>query len=130
MPEYVVYDRDTGNVVYAYTADTATDFSEYPFQNFSHVVKKAAVSEAPRRRVTKLEFIARIGDAAFTKLLELSQSSVEIAKFVKMIDWATPDPDGTSIDLDDPRVQKIADLEPLLVSTGDVSVGWASEVLA
>ena len=36
MPEYIVYERDTGNVVYAYTADTATDFPEYPFQDFSH----------------------------------------------------------------------------------------------
>ena len=46
--------------------------------------------------------------AEFTALLGLARESVEVEKFVKMIDWATPDADGTSIDLDDPRVQAVS----------------------
>lgn len=84
------------------------------------------------RRLTKLDFIGRLGDPAFSKLLELSLTSVEILKFVKLIDWTTPDADGTSIDLDDLRVQKVRDLEPLLLSLGvsGVTPGWADGVLA
>lgn len=80
-------------------------------------------------RLTKLDFIGRIGDAAFTKLLELSASSVDVMKLVKLVDWATPDPDGTSIDLDDARVQKVREMEPMLVSLGVVTAGWADSVL-
>lgn len=81
------------------------------------------------RRLSKLDFIARIGDDAFGFLLGAAKGSVDVEKFVKLIDWATPDPDGTSIDLDDPRVRKITELEPLLIANGIVSEGWASGVL-
>lgn len=81
------------------------------------------------RRLSKLSFITRVGDDAFGFLLGAAKESVEIEKFVKLIDWATPDPDGTSIDLDDPRVRKIVELEPLLVANEVVEPGWASEVL-
>ncbi len=81
-------------------------------------------------RLTKLDFIGRIGDAAFSFLLVAAKSSVEIEKFVKLIDWATPDPDGTSIDTNDPRVQAIRGLEPMLLAQGKVSAGWADFVLA
>ena len=86
-------------------------------------------SAPPSRRLSKLQFIERIGDAAFTALLGAARQSVEVEKFVKLIDWATPEPDGTSIDLDDPRVRKLSELEPLLISLGVVSEGWAWEVL-
>lgn len=81
-------------------------------------------------RLTKLDFIGRIGDGAFTFLLEAAKTSVEIEKFVKMVDWATPDPDGTSIDTNDPRVQAIRALEPMLIAQGKVAAGWADAVLA
>lgn len=129
MAEYVVYERETGDFAYAYTADAATDFIEFPFSRYNHILKKPDDAPASRRRVTKLEFVERLGDSAFDKLLELSLSSITIMKFVKLIDWATPEQDGTSIDLDDPRVQKIVEIEPLLVATGDVSPGWAAKVL-
>lgn len=81
-------------------------------------------------RLTKLDFIGRIGDAAVTFLLEAAKSSAEIEKFVKMVDWATPDPDGTAIDTNDPRVQAIRTFEPMLVAQGKVEAGWADSVLA
>lgn len=81
-------------------------------------------------RLSKLNFISRIGDAAFTYLLEAAKTSIAIEKFVKMIDWATPESDGTSIDTNDYRVQELRILEPLLISQGIVEAGWADLVLA
>ena len=130
MSNYIVEDRLSGEVVYSYTADTPDHTDVYPFAVYNHIVKKPEVPAQISRRMSKLEFVGRLGDAAFTELLELSKTSVSIEKFVKMIDWATPDADGTSIDLDDPRVQSVAMLEPLLISRGAVIEGWAAGVLA
>lgn len=108
--------------------DYPIDLGRYEWvPNLATFAPKAAL-----RRVSKLDFVERLGDPAFSKLLELSLSSIEILKFVKLIDWTTPEADGTSIDLDDPRVQKVRDLEPLLLSLGvsGVAPGWADEVLA
>lgn len=80
-------------------------------------------------RLSKLEFVERLGDAAFKALLEQAKVSVDIEGFVKLIDWTTPDLDGTSIDLEDPRVHKIHDLEPGLIAAGVVQAGWADAVL-
>lgn len=57
----------------------------------------------PVRRLTKLAFVGRLGND-FASILTVAKVNVEIELFVKMLDWATPDPDGTSVDLDDPRV--------------------------
>lgn len=130
MSNYIIEDRATGEVVHAYSADSPDHTGVYPFATYNHILQKPVPAAPIQRRVSKLEFVARLGDSAFTDLLELSKTSVGIEKFVKMIDWATPEPDGTSIDLDDPRVQDIRGLEPLLISRGKVSAGWADGVLA
>lgn len=55
------------------------------------------------RRLSKLEFVGRLG-GDFANILNAAKQNVEVELFVKMLDWATPEPDGTSIDLDDERV--------------------------
>lgn len=56
-----------------------------------------------RRRLTKLEFVVLLG-AAFPAMLREAKVSVEAEVLVKMVEYTTPEPDGTSIDLDDPRI--------------------------
>lgn len=130
MAEYIVEERNTGAVVYAYTADVATDFPEYPFAQYNHILKNPDAVPVPGRRMTKLAFVARLGEPAFVALLAMAKQSLEVEAMMKLIEWAQPDPDGTSIDLDDPRFQRLHQLEPALVAQGVVSAGWASEVLA
>lgn len=79
-----------------------------------------------KRRVTKLEFVRRLGDD-FDTLFAEAKVNIEVEKFMKMIDWATPDPDGTSIDLDDPRV--IGSLQKC-EQDGTLAQGRAAEILA
>ncbi len=130
MSNFVVERRDTGEIVYAYGADNAVEWPEYPFAQFNHVREKIIEAAPIPRRVTKLDFVARLGDDAFDELLLMARQSVAIEKFVKLIDWATPDADGTSIDLDDPRVQAVRNLEPILIASGKVTAGWADSVLS
>ena len=80
--------------------------------------------------MTRLAFVARLGEPAFVALLAMAKQSLEVEAMVKLIEWAQPDPDGTSIDLDDPRFQKLHDFEPVLVAQGVVDAGWADGVLA
>ena len=130
MSTWQVTERATGTVVYAYTADEPVEWPgmEYATHNHNKVIE---VVEAPKRRLTKLELIGRMGEAVFVSIIGMAQQSVEIAAWVEMVRMTTPDPDGTSIDLDDPRtLAGLNALEPVLIAQGIVSEGWAAGVVA
>lgn len=77
------------------------------------------------RRVTKLEFISRLG-SDFRNILTAAKSNVDVELFVKQLDWATPEADGTSVDLDDIRViYALNSLE----TAGLIAVGRTQEIL-
>ena len=130
MSTWQVTHRLTGEVVYAYTADDPVEWPgmEYAAHNHNRVIE---VVEVPKRRLTKLEFIGKMGEAVFVAILGMAQQSVEMAAWVELVRMATPDPDSTSIDLDDPRtVAGLTALEPVLIAQGVVSEGWAAGVVA
>jgi len=128
MANYTVQIRSTGETVDSYTADFPSHTDEYPYDTYNHILTPEVIVQVTRR-VSKLEFVARLGDEEFTALLSLARESVEVEKFVKMIDWASTEQDGTSIDLDDPRVQAVSGLESMLVALGKTQPGWAARVL-
>ena len=130
MSTWQVTERATGKVVYAYTSDEPVEWPgmEYATHNHNKVIE---VVEAPKRRLTKLELIGRMGEAVFVSIIGMAQQSVEMAAWVEMVRMTTPDPDGTSIDLDDPRtLAGLNALEPVLIAQGIVSEGWAAGVVA
>lgn len=130
MSTWQVTHRTTGEVVYAYTSDEPVEWPgmEYSEHNHNKVIE---VIEVPKRRLTKLEFIGRMGEQVFIAILGMAQQSVEMAAWVEMVRMTTPEPDGTSIDLDDPRtVAGLNAIEPVLVAQGIVSAGWAAGVVA
>ena len=130
MSTWQVTERATGKVVYAYTSDEPVEWPgmEYATHNHNKVIE---VVEAPKRMLTKLELIGRMGEAVFVSIIGMAQQSVEIAAWVEMVRMTTPDPDGTSIDLDDPRtLAGLNALEPVLIAQGIVSEGWAAGVVA
>ena len=77
------------------------------------------------RRLSKLEFIGRFS-GSYVNILNSAKVNTEIEMFVKMLDWATPDADGTSIDLDDPRV--VGALQ-MLEAAGIIPPGTTASVL-
>ena len=130
MSTWQVTERATGKVVYAYTSDEPVEWPgmEYATHNHNKVIE---VVEAPKRRLTKLELIGRMGEAVFVAIIGMAQQSVEMAAWVELVRMATPEQDGTSIDLDDPRtVAGLNAIEPVLVAQGIVSAGWAAGVVA
>ena len=130
MSTWQVTNRLTGVVVDAYGADAPDHANVYPFDTYNHNLVVEVVS-TPTRRVTKLEFVARIGEAVYIAILGLAAESIDITAWVKLLDWATPDPDGTSVDLDDPRtIAGLQALEPTLIALGKVTEGWAAGVVA
>ena len=130
MSTWQVTNRLTDVVVDAYGADTPDHADVYPFDTYNHN-RVVEVVSPPARRVTKLEFVARIGEAVYIAILGLAAESIDIAAWVKLLDLATPDPDGTSVDLDDPRtIAGLQALEPTLIALGKVTEGWAAGVVA
>ena len=125
MSNWIVENRLTGVVEYAYGADLPAHFDTYPLADYNHVLQKQVDAE-PQRRVTKLEFVTRLGND-YIPLLAASKQSVMIEAFIKMLDWATPEQDGTSIDLDDPR---LIDALTQLEQGGAIAEGRATEILA
>lgn len=130
MTTWRVEHRVTGAVVHAYTSDEPVEWPgmEYANHNHNRVVE---VVDVPKRRLTKLEFIGRMGEQVFITILSMAQQSIEVSAWVELVRMATPDPDGTSVDLDDPRtLAGLTALEPALIAQGVVAEGWAAGVVA
>jgi hypothetical protein len=89
------------------------------------VIEEPAPYIPPPRRLTKLAFVGRLG-SDFYSILHAAKQNVDVEMFVKMLDWATPDADGTSVDLDDPRVIYAL---TMLEEGGLIGKGRAQEIL-
>jgi len=132
MSIYIVTAKATGAEIYRYSADAPIEWSGMQFADFDHTLEVEAPGTVtdviPRmysRRLTKLQFVGLLGDS-FAGILSASKVNVDVEMFVKMLDWATPDADGTSVDLDDPRV---AGGLALLEDGGLLPTGRAAEIL-
>lgn len=77
------------------------------------------------RRLTKLDFVALLGDD-YRAILTIAKQNIDVEMFLRMLDWATPEPDGTSIDLDDVRVSSALNM---LEHAGVISPGRAEAIL-
>lgn len=134
MPTFTVTSKTTQAEVYRFDADEKTVWSNLPESDYTYAEISPPVADpappAAPRRVTKLQFIDRLGDSAHLAVLTMAKQSIEVESWVKRLDLATPEADGTSIDLSDPRtVAGIQALEPILMQQGIVDAGWADGVL-
>lgn len=135
MPVYHVIRKADGEQVYGYGHDFALDLDMFPFSDYDHI--PVAEPEPPvqtmfggRRRLTKLEFVALLGQAAYVAILAMAKQSIEVEAWVKMLELATPEEDGSSVNLDDPRTQAgIVGIGGALGQAGVVGADWAQGVL-
>lgn len=134
MTTYAVRNKATGQEITRYAAQQPVeqiDDLAVPFAEFEHTPLPEEITDVtPRmetgRRLTKLAFVGLIGEDAFKAVLAAAKVNVDIEAFVKLIDWATPEADGTSIDKDDPRT--IAGVQAL-EAAGFIAPGRAQEIL-
>jgi len=80
-----------------------------------------------KRRLTKQEFIDRFLPAEMLGLLGAAKQSPAVEAWLFRFNNLTPDPDGTSVDLDDPRT--IAGLQALEAG-GLIGEGRANAILS
>lgn len=106
MTTFVVTNLATGAEVYRYEADAAIEWAGLEFATHDHTELVALPAEPTLlepRRLTKLDFIGRLAPEEFAQVLVAAKTDPGVEMFVKMLDWTTADPDGTSINLDDER---------------------------
>ena len=138
MSTWQITERATGTVVYAYTSDEAVDWPDYPFATHNHNLVVPEVQSDPARRVTKLQFrnlfspeekvaieFASLDNPSASQDVRLQAAGLRV--FLADVESATPEPDGTSIDLDDPRT--VAGVNAL-ESYGLIATGRAAEILS
>lgn len=59
MSNWKVENRLTGEVVHAYGADAPDHFTDYPLEQFNHILQKPVDADPIPRTVTKLEYLRR-----------------------------------------------------------------------
>ena len=121
MADYIVEERDTGTIVYAYSADKATDFPEYPFAQYNHVLKKPEVVPPVQRTITKLEYLRRFTDKERIAIRAAAEQNTALADYLQLMEAAQ------EINLDDPDT--VAAVQ-MLEQSGLIAPGRAAEVLA
>lgn len=135
MSTFSVIRKSDSAEVYRYSNDVPVEWDGMPFSDFDHVLLPPedvvpVVTPVGPRRLTKLQFIDRLGDTAYMAILAMAKDSLLVEAFITRFEMTTPDPDGTSIDPDDPRtVAGVTAIGAALVAQGVVSEGWADEVL-
>lgn len=135
MSTYAVTRKADGVEVFRYSNDVPVEWDGMPFAEYDHVllppeeVVPVVTPVGPRRR-TKLQFIDRLGDAAYVAILTMAKTSVLVEAFIRRFEMTTPEADYTSIDLDDPRtVAGVTQIGAALEAAGVVDSGWAEGVL-
>lgn len=121
MFDWIVENRDTGVVVYAYAADVATDFPEYPFAQYNHILKKPESTPAPQRTITKLEYLRRFTTAERVAIRAAAATNPVLEDYLKLMELAQ------EINLDD--ADTVAAVQ-MLEQAGLIAPGRAVEVLA
>ena len=134
MPNFRATHKQTGDVVeYVQPLPQAAHLTEdWRLEEVSKAYVAPPDPEAPvdtrmfggRRQLTKLEFVALLG-ADFTAILSAAKQSVDVETFVMMVTLATPDANGYAVDLDDPRMVALHQLE----QAGVLGAGRAQEIL-
>lgn len=131
MSTYIVKDKRTGLDLTQYVAAIPTEFQGAEFSNTDHILLEDIPLELPAHIwLTKQEFFDKLGRDAVNFILSASKTNVDMEAWVKRLDLVTPNADGTSVDLRDPRtIAGIHAISTIMVSLGVVSETWKDEVL-
>lgn len=133
MKTYTVIRKADRAEVYRYSHTEPVPWSGMEFDTHDHIefVEPAApVSPTGPRRLTKQQFIDRLGEPAHKAILAMRKTSIDAEAWVHRFENLTPDADGTSVDLDDLRtVTGLTVIGAVLEMNGVVQPGWAQGVL-
>jgi hypothetical protein len=131
MTTYIVSRKLDGAEVYRYNADAPIEWSGMSFADFDHSpVVEEVTDVVPRmeskRRLTKLAYMNRFTDIELATIYSVAKTEIAVEVWLAKFNAATPEADGTAIDLDDPRT--IGGLQAL-EAAGLIGAGRAMEIL-
>ena len=118
---WIVQDRITGTVVYAYGSDTPDHFGTYPLETYNHVKSVEVVPEPTSNIVTKLEYLRRFTTAERVAIRAAASANPVLDDYLKLMELAQ------EINLDD--TDTVAAVQ-MLEQAGLIAAGRAAEVLA
>jgi hypothetical protein len=137
MSYYVAYNCNLGNVLVGVsdqeippTDGVTVEIRDGNMPDMSRWAWNSAILdfyEKPRRRLTKLEFMNRFTDTELANIYSAAKLSVMVEVWLEKLKAASPEADGTSVDLDDPRT--MAGIQSLEAG-GLIATGRAAEILA
>lgn len=121
MSNWIVEDRLTGVVVYAYGADQAVEWPDYPFAEFNHIMQKVVEPEPVQRTVTKLEYLRRFTGQERVTIRTVAKTNPVLEDYLAMLEIAQ------DINLDD---SDTIGAVSMLEGAGLIAMGRAAEILA
>jgi hypothetical protein len=134
---YIAYNRNLGNVLVGVsgqeihpTDGVTVEIRDGNMPDMSRWAWNTAILdfyEKPRRRLSKLELMNRFTDTELANIYSAAKSSVMVEVWLEKLNAASPESDGTSVDLDDPRT--VAGIQSLEAG-GLIAAGRAAEILA
>jgi hypothetical protein len=130
MTTYVVTDKQTGQEVYRYQADAPIEWAGMEFATHDHTAVIDPITDvvprmATSRRLTKLAYMNRFMDTELDTIYSVAKTDIGVEVWLAKFNAATPEADGTSIDLDDPRT--LGGLQAL-EEAGLIGAGRALEI--
>ena len=121
MANWIVEDRITGEVAYAYGADQPDHFGTFPLEQFNHIRQKEVETAPVPRTITKLEYLRRFTPKERIAIRDAAEQIAVLADYLKLMELAQ------EINLDDPDT--VAAVQ-MLEQSGLIAAGRAAEVLA
>ena len=121
MSTWQVAHRETGEVVYAYTAETPIEWPEYPFAAYNHVLQIPEPVAPAVRSLTKREYLGRFTQAERVAIRTAAKQSAELEDYLELLALSE------DINLDDPDL--VLGLT-MLEGTGLITAGRAAEIRA
>lgn len=121
MADWIVEDRLTGEVAYAYGADQPDHFVDYPVEQFNHIRQKEIVPAPVQRIITKLEYLRRFTTDERVSIRAAAAVNPVLADYLALMELAQ------EINLDD--ADTVAAVQ-ILEQSGLIAHGRAAEVLA
>lgn len=124
MNNFIIERRDTGEVVYSYGADQATEWPEYPFSEFNHILQKPVELVAPRE-ISGVSYLRRFTQTERIAIRAAATQSAELDDYLKLLDATIAQGGGVNLD-DEDTIAAVAKLEQY----GLIAVGRGMDIRA
>ena len=123
MANWIVENRITGEVAYAYGADQPDHFGTFPLEQYNHIRQKEVEAVPVPRTITKLEYLRRFttDERVTIRAAAAAAANPVLEDYLKLMELAQ------EINLDD--TDTVAAVQ-MLEQSGLIAAGRADEVLA